>query len=415
MFRLIFCTLSLVTISAYANNGLVYSKIKFPIGITKLNKSVMKQASNVYNKLPERNFARVKLLGEGEDDFPKSEKIKLSKKRAFTVREFFLGIGCSAKNVKLDLAGMPSIILFKPRAKYSISGQINLNKIEQQCFTISSVKKSYFKTKNGNIFVFQSNSFETEDGFPVFEQVSICVWEFYKKKDMIKSQLSSSGKDEVLETASTFYIQGFKGVKKIKLRRGKSYQIYLNKKEDVEGFKAYYGQVNNGNVKWLEDKRSYAYASMIDEGELMEQIQNKTKDFKVRPSDYEQDRKLEKKLLLTGKKIGWINCDRIVSVDKPCDLNVVLEGTSEEFAVRLALVKRNAIIPGLANSNSLNQYKFSKLPSGESGYVIAYKESDDGYMVAYSQLTLGFIKSLNLKPEYKTKEEFEILLDSFLN
>ena len=111
MFRLIFCTLSLVTISAYANNGLVYSKIKFPIGITKLNKSVMKQASNVYNKLPERNFARVKLLGEGEDDFPKSAKIKLSKKRAFTVRDFFLGIGCSAKNVKLDLAGMPSIIL----------------------------------------------------------------------------------------------------------------------------------------------------------------------------------------------------------------------------------------------------------------------------------------------------------------
>lgn len=416
MLKFIFCSLSVVfTFSCFANNGLQYGKIKFPIGITKLNQSVMKQASDVYNKLPERNFTRVKLLGEGEDNFPKQEKVQLAKKRAFSVREFFLGIGCSGKNVKLDLAGMPSIILFKPKATYSISGQINLNKIEQQCFIINSSKKAFFKTKSGNVFVFQPNSFETEDGFPVIEDVTICVWEFFKKKDMIKSQLSSSSKDEVLETASTFYIQGYKSDKKIELKQGKSYKIYLNKNEDADGFKAYYGHVKNGNVTWLEDKRSYAYTSTFDEGELMEQMENKTGAFKVRTAGEDQDKKLEKRLLLTGKKIGWVNCDRIVNVDKPSDLNVVLDGVLEEFTVRLALSKRNAIVPGLSNSNSINQYKFSKVPSGESGHVIAYKESGDGYLVAYSQVTLGFIKSLNLKPEYKTKEEFETLLDSFLN
>ncbi|MBI35801.1 MAG: hypothetical protein CMP67_10625 [Flavobacteriales bacterium] len=69
----------------------------------------------------------------------------------------------------------------------------------------------------------------------------------------------------------------------------------------------------------------------------------------------------------------------------------------------------------MVNSNSINHYKFSKVPSGESGYVLAYKESGSGYSLAYSQVTIGFIKSINLKPEYKTKEEFEKLIDSFLN
>ena len=416
MLRVLFFSIGIViTQLSFANNGQQYSKIIFPTGVTKLTQNVMKQASDVYNKLYERNYTRIKLQGEGEENWAIQEQVQLAKKRAFSLREFYLGIGCTSKNVKLDLSGNPTLILFKPRATYSISGEINLNKIEQQCFTIKGQEQSYFKTKTGNIFVFKENSFQDENGFPVSGDLSICVWEFYKKKDMIVSQVSSGGKDEVLETASTFYIQGFKGNNKLELKSGKSYKIYLNRSEDSDGFKAYYGTVKNGNVKWLEDKRSYAYTSIFDEGELMEQMNNGGK-FKVRPpEDENSEEKLERKLLLTGKKIGWINCDRIVNVDQPSDLNLVLEDASEEFTVRLALTRRNAIIPGLSNSNSNNQYKFSKVPSGESGYVIAYRESGNGYKVAYSQVTLGFIKSLNLKPEFKTKEEFEKLLDSFLH
>ena len=42
--------------SCIANNGLQSYKITFPTGVTKLTQSVMKQASDIYNKLPERNF-----------------------------------------------------------------------------------------------------------------------------------------------------------------------------------------------------------------------------------------------------------------------------------------------------------------------------------------------------------------------
>tara|TARA_Y100000589_G_scaffold315797_1_gene339712 strand:- start:339 stop:1589 length:1251 start_codon:yes stop_codon:yes gene_type:complete len=404
-----------IAISCGANNSLQAHKIIFPTGVTKLTESVMKQASDVYNKLPERNFTRVKLLGKGEGNQTKFLQLKLAKKRAYSICDFFIGIGCEAKNVKLDLGGMPTIILFKPKAKYSVSGKINLNKIEQQCYNIDVSKKEILKTKGGNIFVFQPNSFQTEYGFSVTKKIVLCVWEFYKKKDMIVSQLSSSRKDQVLETASTFYIQGYIGDEKIQLKKGKSYKVYLKRNKDADGFKAYYGEVRDGNVIWIEDKSSYAYMCMFDEADLHESARNENDSFAVRLSEEDPETRFEKKLLLYGKKIGWINCDRIISCDKPSDLDVILDNTSEDFTVRLVLSRKNAILPGLANSNSINHYKFSKVPSGESGYVLAYRESAKGYMVAYSQVTVGFIKSINLKPEYKTKEEFESLIDSFLN
>ncbi len=411
MLRLIGSLLGLViACSCLANNGIQSYKITFPTGVTKLTQSVMKQASDIYNKLPERNFTRVKLMGKDEENEARFIRIQLAKKRAYSVREFFIGIGCIGKHVKLDLAGTPSVVLFKPAAKYSISGKINLNKIEQQCFTIDPSKKDFFKTRGGNFFVFEANSFVTEYGFSVAEKTVVCVWEFYKKKDMIISQLSSGVEDQALETASTFYIRAYKGNDKIQLKQGKSYKIYVNKNQDIKGFKAYYGEVKDGNVMWMQDKDSYVYISMFDEGELHKSV-NQKKD----SLDADYDRVYEKKLLLNSKKTGWINCDRVINTDKPSDLDVILDNINQEFTVRLVLSRKNAILPGFANSNSINHYKFSKVPSGESGYVLAYKETAGGYLLAYSQVTIGFIKAINLQPEYKTKEEFEKLIDSFLN
>lgn len=402
----------LCSLVMFANNNLALQKIEFPTGGVQLTQSVIKQASDIYNHLPERNFSRIHVFSKEEEHWARFDVIQLAKKRVRKIREFFIGIGCDAKNIRMDLGGIPSLILFKPRATYSVSGKINLNKIEQQCFTVHANTKSFFKTKNGNYVVFEANSFVDESEMPVSGEVSICVWEFFKQKDLIIGQVSTGDENKVLETASTFYIQGFKGDQRIKLSVGGNYKIYLHRPKNANGYKAYYGQVINGNLNWTEDKRSYAYTSMFDEGELMElEVKN---SFKVRDPGKTEEKNLEQRLLLTGKKLGWINCDRVVSVDKPSELKVVLEGVSDEFTTRMVLTKRNAVIPGLASSNYVNQYKFQKVPGGESAHVIAYKEQGDGYLLAYSQVTLGFIKSINLSPEYKTKEEFETFLESFL-
>ena len=232
---------------------------------------------------------------------------------------------------------------------------------------------------------------------------------------MIVSQLSSSGKNKVLETASIFYIQGYKGDEKLQIKNNKSFKIYLNREEDSDRFKAYYGEVINGNVIWREDKKSYTFLSLLDEGGLPHFESKKENSFRVLKSANSINQPLRKTLLLSGKKMGWINCDRIVDIDVPSSLDILLDKVNEEFTVRLVLNNKNAIIPGLANSNSINHYKFSKVPEGENGYVLAYKEIRNGYMIAYSKVTIGFIKSINLEPEYKTKQEFEYLIDSFLN
>jgi len=403
-----------VSLSCSANNGLQLSKISFPTGVTKLTKSVIKQASDIYKNLPERNYTRIKIIGVGEENNAKPILIKLAKKRAFLIRDFFLGIGCLGRDIKLDLASAPTLILFKPKARYSISGEINLNNIEQQCFTIEAKKQSFFETKGGSVFVFQPNSFETKYGISAIKNVNICIWEFYKKKDMIVSQVSSSIENKVLETASTFYIQCYEGDEKVQLKHNKNYKIYLNRDKDIDGFRAYYGEVRDGNLVWIEDKGSYTYFSMLDKDEI--RISNIENSDSLRIFKTDKDEVMQRKsLLLSGKKTGWINCDRIVDVEIPSDLDVILDGVNNEYTVRLVLSRKNAIIPGLANSNSINKYKFSKIPSGQLAYLLAYREFGKGYMLAHSQVTIGFIRSINLKPEYKSKEEFEYLIDSFLN
>ncbi len=404
----------IISFSCMSNNGLQSHKISFPTGVVKLTTSVIKQASDIYNKLPECNFTRIKVIGVDEENQAKPVLIQFAKKRAFLIRDFFIGIGCFGRDVKLDLAGMPTIILFKPKAKYSISGKINLNNIEQQCFTVEAQKQSFFETKGGSFFVFKPNSFETEYSLPVDKNVTICIWEFQKKKDMIVSQVSSVAENQVLETASTFYIQCYLGDKKVQLKEGRNYKIYLNREKDIEGFRAYYGKVRDGNVVWIEDKMSYTYFSILDQDELRKSTNAKKDSLRILKID-KNTPKERKQLLLSVKNMGWINCDRIVDVRAPSNLNVILDDVSQEYTVRLVLNRKNAIIPGLANSNSINHYKFSKIPSGQLAYLLAYRNSGTGYMLAYSQVTIGFMKSINLKPEYKTKEEFEYLIDSFLN
>ena len=78
-------------------------------------------------------------------------------KRAAPIREFYIGIGCLGKNILMSLTGILRVILFKYRASYSLSVRIELNKIERQCFAVEVFKKYFFKTKSGNVFVFDQN------------------------------------------------------------------------------------------------------------------------------------------------------------------------------------------------------------------------------------------------------------------
>jgi len=57
----------------------------------------------------------------------------------------------------MSLTGILRVILFKSRASYSLSVRIDRNKIERQCFAVEVFKKYFFKTKSGNVFVFDQN------------------------------------------------------------------------------------------------------------------------------------------------------------------------------------------------------------------------------------------------------------------
>lgn len=234
--------------------------------------------------------------------------------------------------------------------------------------------------------------------------------------------MSSGDEHQVLESASSFYIQCHSAGNEVKVQNNNSFKIYLKRPVDAIGYQTYYGKVDNGNLKWQKDIRSRTYTAMFDEGLIHEQNMKNQGVTKMKVAKKSGDKtgaeveaEYEERLFLKSNRIGWVNCDRIVNVRRPCDLKLTLEGEIEEFNVRLVFEKRNVVVPGLASSNFTNEYKFSRVPSGEAGYVLAYKKTNGGYQVAYSQVTLGYIQSINLKTVFKTEEEFNALLDSLLN
>ena len=397
----------------FSNNGIQVKEIRFLTGATKLTNQIIKQASGIYNKLHEKNFAKIKITGEGEESWSRRDIIQLAKQRSRSIRDFFIGIGCKSNNIKVDYNGVPKLILFKPKAQFSLSGKIDLNSIEKQCFTISGDQIEFFKTKYGNKFVFQPNSFVDNNGIIQKGKISLCLWEFANKKDFIKGALPTGGKDKVLETASTFYIQVYYGNKELEIGDRNSFQVYIKRPKEVSNYKASYGNVRNGNVEWKSDKRSFIQTKMFDEGEIKKNSKSKSASIKttINNDSIKDDKEY---LLLNSKKVGWINCDRTFNFKNPKVLNLVIEDAIDEFNTRLVFKKRNIILPGLINSNYTNKYQFTKVPVGEIAFVIAYLKKDDGYLVAYSQVTLGYIKSIVLKPSYKSELEFNSLLDSVL-
>lgn len=410
------------TVFCQANNNIKIQEVEFPTGVTKLSQEVMEQASDIYNQLPEKNFAKIRIKGKGEENWSRFDIIQLAKKRSRAIIDFFAGIGCKEKNIKVDYNGVPKVILFKPKATYSVSGKIDLSSIEQQCFTINPTKSEFFTTENGNVFVFDPSTFVDGNGVAIKSPVDVCLWEFVKKKDIVKGALSSGDEHQVLESASSFYIQCNSAGKEVGVQNNTSFKIYLKRPQDANGYQTYYGKVDNGNLKWQKDLRSRAYTSMFDEGLIHEQnmLQQGVTKMKVSKSSETEsgssnESEYEERLFLKSDRVGWVNCDRIVNVRRPCDLKLTLEGEIDEFNVRLVFEKRNVVVPGLASSNFTNEYKFSRVPSGEAGYVLAYKKTNGGYQVAYSQVTLGYIQSINLKTVFKTEEEFNSLLDSLLN
>lgn len=408
MKRYLFAILIVLSTLGFSNNGIYIHEIKFKTGVTKISHLVIKQASKIYNKLHEKNFAKIKITGENEENFSRNNIIQLAKKRSKSLRDFFIGIGCRSNNIKVDYSGVPKLILFKPKAQFSLSGQIDLNKIEQQCFSINGDQLEIFNTKYGNKFVFEANSFVDDKGLIEKGLINICIWEFANKKDFIRGSLPTGGKNEVLETASTFYIQSYSGNRELKIQNRKVFQVYIKKPKDVSNYKTYYGNVRNGNVEWKADIRSFTQTTMFDEGEI-----NK---YYLKKANIKNSGLIDKNeyLLLKSKKIGWINCDRIFNVRNPSVLKLIIEDAVDEYNARLVFKKRNVILPGLLNSNYTNKYQFNKVPVGEVANVIAYLKKGDGYLVAQSQVTLGYVKSIVLKPEYKTESEFNSLLDSVL-
>ena len=89
MKRYLFAILIVLSTLGFSNNGIYIHEIKFKTGVTKISHLVIKQASKIYNKLHEKNFAKIKITGENEENFSRNNIIQLAKKKIKKFKRLF--------------------------------------------------------------------------------------------------------------------------------------------------------------------------------------------------------------------------------------------------------------------------------------------------------------------------------------
>lgn len=166
-----------------------------------------------------------------------------------------------------------NIDLFKSSLKDSINSiippkvtknenSLNLSSLFQkltkqsQEFSISTNNDTILKCKEGIVLKISSNSFAFEDNDnQISKNIDLKIKEFYKLSDFIAANLTTTTKDDILETGGTIYIEAFSEGKKCKLKKDQTIEIrfpYKDKKEDMELFT---GQFNESNIiEWTKQE-----------------------------------------------------------------------------------------------------------------------------------------------------------------
>jgi len=118
-------------------------------------------------------------------------------------------------------------------------------------FIVDMKKDTLLTCKNGTILYFPSNLFEFEDGSKLTGNVEISIKEYTTLGDFIKNNLTTMSGDRILETGGMVYVSASSKGRRLRLKKGKEYELYFPKKIERDDMKLFYGkQTSNGQVDW---------------------------------------------------------------------------------------------------------------------------------------------------------------------
>ena len=375
--------------------------------------------SDVYHQMKGLNYHYFNLVSKEERSHNNQSKLlqKVKARAAIITKYYTSKQGVPNENLVIIYGGhAPILSLYKSKSRLTPSGQINLEKSDQQCYSFNTTADYPIFTKSGSKFYFTPNAFETLKGKQIINKdIDICLWEFADKKSLVYSGVTTSSNGKMLETAGSFYIEASLNGEKLKLRNGESYRVDIPSVKKSDNMYTYYGDKKAGNINWEVDKKEAAIyntaSSLEDEDERIE-IYDEYGD--VIDAEYLESEEAVDFYELSAGKLGWINCDRFYEIKNPATLAVRVN-SDKPLVVRLVFRGINSVMSAYSNSNHTDQYEASGIPKGEKVLLLAYSVRDDEVVFGYKEITIGENKIEEITLNNLSKARFKGAVSELLS
>ncbi len=312
-----------------------------------------------------------------------------------------------------------SLVFFRCSQKEQITLNEELQKLGKapQYFKILNNKVDTIKTLNGVALIIQPNSFVVNDTEEK-DSIQIELKEVFKKSDMVFNGLSTLSNGNLLESYGMIYLKATsENDDVLEIIGGKSIRVLIPNKINGSDGELFYGQENDSTLNWdyagQNKDTTETIVTTIKESEgaeIREQVYQVKEGYrklisdssyflKFRPGfDYAIRSNPIETLPPTEfydfeiKNLGWINCDRFISITETSDLQINLKNYSNPIAY-IIFSDINSVIELFFQEGKT---KIENLPNGFTANIVVIDKINGKLVWTGKNLKLGTEKHLTL-------------------
>lgn len=314
-----------------------------------------------------------------------------------------------------------------------------LKKIEEpsQTFKVAADKPSVVTGRKGTKFSINPKDLITESGKPLGQNIEVELKELTNQGQLLSSNAQTISDGKLLISGGAYFIGMTSNGEKIKLKEGKNLSVQFPKLSDKE-MALFYGQRNDlGQMNWLKATETFkvtkpevntttkwdtSYIVWDDEKKSdIEKIMDYVDSgYNPTPEEKERSIKQRKNYAVSQKvydeiginKLGWINCDRFLDVDKTTELYTTFnpQDSVKNANVYLVFKDINSVIQAYYYSDKSPQ--FENIPIGYKARLIAYTVKDEKVFAYSTALTITKGQKLTLNLKEINDKDFKKLISN---
>jgi len=403
----------------------VKETVLFDYGKYELTETAKTLLSKGCEKINPKEILQITLTGHTDGDGSEQYNMTLSENRTNAVQDYLVSRGISKDKIKVQFYGESKplaqndnepgkqqnrrveivIEISKPviARKPVITDIFSKFTKESQTFEVSANESITIKGQEGTGISIPKNSLVKQNGEAVKGEVQIELKEFYKKSDVVTSNLHTMSDKALLESAGMIYISVSQSGKKLKLKKGTLMTIEFAADKRIEGMGIFKGEQHDGQVNWIQQAQTANAIANVETRSISKGFDIKFRGKNMGFNDREDpgyDSQASKKvvtidkMILTTGNLGWINCDRFYNSPNKTNLTIEID-TAYKPVVRLVFKNINCVMPGYYSAK--NKVIFNSIPVGQKATIVAFSLVNDEPIFAYRDITISRDQRVNVE------------------